>query len=68
MYDFSDLNKEIKKFGDVAKLAEAINLDKRILAERLSNIKPFRTNEIEAIVKVLNIPREQIFNYFFCEV
>jgi len=68
MYDYSKLIKEINRFGDVSKLAEAVNLDKRIIADRLGNLKPFKQNEIEKIVAVLNIPREQIFDYFFCLV
>ena len=68
MYDYSKLTKAINKFGDVPKLAQALNLDKRIIADRLSNLKPFKQNEIEKIVEILGIPREEIFDYFFCLV
>lgn len=48
-------------------LAEAINMNKSTLNQKLKNKSHFTADEIDAINKLLNIPPDEIGIYFFAQ-
>ena len=65
-FDLSRLNGRIvEKFGTREKFAWACGLSPGKLYPRLRGIVPFRADEISIITEVLDIPPEEIPEYFF---
>ena len=66
-YDFSKLLGRIKECGYTQEsLANAIGKDKSTLCLKLNNKGEFKAAEIHDICRELDIPNEEISNYFFC--
>lgn len=65
-YDYNKLRGRIKeKFGTQENFAEALEIGTVSLSKRLNCSLEFSQNEINRAVDVLDIPREQIPDYFF---
>jgi hypothetical protein len=67
-FDYSELKgRIITRFGNFANFAEAINLSRSQLSDRLNNKVKFRHEDILASCSadVLDISAEQIGRYFF---
>lgn len=68
MYDYSKLKGRIKEKGFTQEeVANRINKDKSTLSLKLNNQSLFVQDEISDIVKLLDIPGEEIKEYFFKE-
>lgn len=68
MFDFRELcGRIIARYGNYASFAEAVDLSRAQLSERLRNKRPFKPDEIILISapEVLDIPTELIGKYFF---
>lgn len=68
VFDFSELcGRIITRFGSYAKFADAAQLSRAQLSERLNNKRRFRPDEIVLISsrEVLDIPAADIGKYFF---
>lgn len=68
IFDFSELcGRIIARYGNYANFAEAADLSRAQLSERLRNKRRFKPDEIYAISapEVLNIPATEIGKYFF---
>ena len=67
-FNYSKLRGRIRECGFTQKqLAEAIGINKSSLSAKLNGQFAFTTNEVLAISKVLNIPLNEIGEYFFTE-
>lgn len=65
-YNFSKLLGRIREKGYTQEsLAAEISMDKSVLSLKLNNKRPFRQKEIERICQILDIPFEEIGEYFF---
>lgn len=65
-FDYSKLLGRIKeRLGKQENLAEKINLSQVSLNKKLNNQVPFSQKDITSIVIELEIPFEEIPNYFF---
>lgn len=65
-YNYSKLLGRIKECGYTQEsLATAIGRDKGTLSLKLNNKGQFRANEMDDICKVLDIPNNEIGDYFF---
>ena len=67
IFDFSELcGRIIARYGNYAKFAEAIDMSRAQLSERLKNKRPFKPDEIYLICspKVLDIAPTEIGRYF----
>lgn len=67
-YDYSKLKGRMKQKGITQEeLALEIGIDKSTLSLKLNNQSLFTQDEINKIVKILEIPAEEIKEYFFTE-
>ena len=67
MYDYSKLLGKLReKHLTQEQLAKAIGMNKSTLNLKLNGRYPFTTKEIDGICKVLDIPNQEIGEYFFC--
>lgn len=65
-FDFSKLLGRIKECGYTQEsLAKSIGKDKSTLSSKLNNKGEFKSGEIDAICKVLDISNDEIGDYFF---
>lgn len=65
-FNYSKLLGRIKEKGFTFEtLAEAIGISNGTLSAKLNNHYPFKSNEMVAICKALNIPFKDIPLYFF---
>ena len=65
-FNYSKLLGRIKEMGfTLETLADAIRISKGTLSAKLNNHYPFKSNEMVAICKVLNIAFKDIPLYFF---
>lgn len=68
MYDYSKLKGRIKEKGYIQDdVAKAINNNRSTFSLKLNNRFLFNQDEIVAIVKFLDIPAEELQDYFFTE-
>lgn len=66
--NYSKLLGRIKERGFThEELAKEINKNKGTLSSKLNGKSDFTTKEIVHISKVLDIPNDEIVNYFFCK-
>lgn len=66
-YNYSKLLGRMKERGITQEqLAKEIGVSKATLNAKLNNKFKFTTAEIDAICKVLDIPNNEIGEYFFC--
>ena len=66
-FDFSELcGRIIARYGNYANFADAINMSRAQLSERLKNKRPFKPEEIHRISspKILDIAPTEIGRYF----
>ena len=65
-YDYSKLRgKIVEVFGNQDNFAKAIGLSDRSVTFKLNNQRDFKQTDIETIIKVLGIGREDIILYFY---
>lgn len=65
-YNYSKLLGRIREKGFTQdSLAAEIPMDRSVLSLRLNNKRPFRTGEMERICQILDIPFEDVGEYFF---
>jgi transcriptional regulator with XRE-family HTH domain len=55
----------VEKFGTLDAFASAINLSNHTVSKYLNNKIPWKQTNIDAAVRALNIPPEEISAYFF---
>ncbi len=66
MRTYGKLREEIKrKYGTLSNFAAAIGIKRCSLSHKLNSLAPWKAQEIETICKELNIPIEQVSEYFF---
>ncbi len=64
-YDHTKLRNRIReKYGSFAKYAEAFGTTKATLSLKLNNKANFTLPEIETSLRLLNIPRNEIYDYY----
>ena len=67
-YNYSKLLGRMREYGFTQeRLAEAIGINKTTLSAKLNNRFAFTQEEIDSICKVLDIPNEDIGEYFFAK-
>ena len=65
-FDYSKLKGRItEKCGSQTTFASKVGLSERSVSLKLNGLRSFRQSEIEKILKVLDIPQEEIGVYFF---
>ena len=65
-YDYSKLDGKIKEvFGSRKRYSRAIGRSERTVSLKMNNKIPFDQEEIDRTVVVLNIPADEIWDYFF---
>jgi len=68
MYDYNKLKGRIREMGYIQDdVAKAINNSRSTFSLKLNNKYLFNQDEIIAIVKFLDIPAEELQDYFFTE-
>ncbi len=68
IFDYSELcGRIVTRFGNYAKFAEAVDMSRAQLSERLRNKRYFKIDEIYNICapEILDIPVQEIGRYFF---
>ena len=66
-WNYSKLRGKIKeKCGTQEEFSSKIGISKSSLSQKLNNRIEFTQDEIYKACNVLEIPDEDIFNYFFC--
>ena len=66
-YNYKKLNgKIVEIFGTADNMAKAISMNRSTLSKKLNNHVDFSSKDIDRISIALNIPRNQIGEYFFC--
>lgn len=53
-------------FGTNQKFSDAIEIDASSISAKLNNKSPWKREEIEKACQLLEIPIEQVHEYFFC--
>jgi transcriptional regulator with XRE-family HTH domain len=67
-YNYSKLLGRMKEFGYTqSTLSEAMGKDKSTICSKLNNKGEFKASEIDTICRELDIPNEQIGEYFFAK-
>lgn len=67
-FDYSKLKGRIKEICDTQlNFANRLGISTQVLSKRLQNQVQFDSSEIKKIVEILNIPKEEITEYFFTE-
>lgn len=67
--DFSKLRGRIvEKYGTMAKFSTAIDFGRPKLSEKMNSKRYFNTNDILLLCDRLDIPKEEIGDYFFTPV
>ena len=68
-YDYSKLRGKLKEKSIIYKsLGSSIGLSVYSISERLNNNAQFSQEEIEKTMKLLDIPLEQVEQYFFTHI
>lgn len=66
MKDYSKLKgKIVEVYGSQEKLAKVLDLSNQTMSNKMTNKVPFKTNEIEKLVELLDIDPQDIGVYFF---
>lgn len=64
--DFSKLRgRIIEKFGSQQSLASAMGMPNSTLTTKLKNKSKFNTDDLDKLIVLLEIPKEEIWDYFF---
>lgn len=65
-FDYSKLRGRIvEKYGTLEAFASAMNLSNHTISKYINNKIPWKQTNIEAAVRALDIPPEEISSYFF---
>ena len=65
-FDYSKLRGRIvEKYGTLEAFASAVNLSNHTISKYINNKIPWKQTNIEAAVRALDIPPEEISSYFF---
>lgn len=65
-FDYSKLRGRIvEKYGTLEAFASAVNLSNHTISKYINNKIPWKQTNIEAAVRALDIPPEEISAYFF---
>jgi hypothetical protein len=68
MRTYGKLREKIKNvFGKQEAFAEAMGLDRSTISKKLNSVVPWDQVEIEECCKILDIPTDNIPEYFFYE-
>ena len=68
IFDYSKLKGRIKEKGFTQEeIAKNVNKDKSTISLKLNNQSVFMQDEIAIIINLLDIPKEEIKEYFFTE-
>ena len=63
---YGKLREEIKrKYGTMEEFAQASGIKRASLSSKLNSKTPWKSTDIEKVCKALNIPMEQVSEYFF---
>lgn len=66
MHDYRKLRGRIKeKIGNDGYLADILNLSQASISGKLNNKISFSVKEIERLIDLLEIPKAEIYDYFF---
>ena len=66
MRTYGKLREKIRKaFGTMGAFADALDVDRSTLSKKLNSIVPWDQLEIEEVCRLLNIPIENNYEYFF---
>lgn len=66
MYDYSKLNgKIVEVYGTQFNFAKAMGLSERTVSLKLNNMVPWKQTEISRAIDTLDIPLDEIQDYFF---
>ena len=67
-FDYSKLKgRIIEMYGNQGAFAVALGVSKNTLSKKMQNKIRFTSSDIIKITEMLNIPKEEIGNYFFCK-
>lgn len=65
-YNYDKLRGKIKEIvGSESKYAELLGLSNASISAKLNSLVPFSITEIDKSVTILNIPTNEIYEYFF---
>ena len=65
-YNYNKLRGKIKEIvGSESKYAELLGLSNASISAKLNSLVPFSITEIDKSVTILNIPTNEIYEYFF---
>ena len=68
-YDYSKLRGRIREIcGSEKEFSKQINLSNVSLSYKLNGKREWTQNEINKVLSVLKIPKEELADYFFCPV
>lgn len=66
MKTYGRLREEIrKKYSTLEEFAQASGITRAALSSKLNSKTPWKSTDIEKVCKTLNIPMEQVCEYFF---
>lgn len=66
MYDYKKLRGKIKEvLGNEYKCAELLGLSEASVSAKLNSKVPISLSEMDKLIETLNIPKEEIYDYFF---
>ena len=68
MRTFGKLREEIRKnFKNLGEFADAVGMERSTFSGRINGKTAWRHDEIVKMCEILNIPMEQVYEYFFYE-
>ena len=56
-----------EKFGTLGNFADAMGMDRSTLSNKINGITAWKQDEIERACKLLGIPMNEVYDYFFYE-
>ena len=69
MRTYGKLRERIRlRFGVMSDFASAIGISRSALSQKLNGSRDWSRSEIESVCKSLDIPIEQVGDYFFYEI
>ena len=68
MRTYGKLREKAKNlYGGISAFADALGLDRSTVSKKMNSVTPWTQPEMEAVCNLLNIPYENIPEYFFYE-
>ncbi len=66
VYDYSKLLVKInEKYSNIQNFSKAMNCNPRTISDKIANLRDFDLGEVEKMLQLLEIPRENVLDYFF---